>query len=235
MHFAGRGAVGRCAARFASWSAPPHKERIVLAKMNSQGYIEPTATIYHDDLRLGKHCFIGDRVLVFQKKEGGPVELGDGVYIYRDTTIETDLGGSLSIGAGSSIHPRCQINAFVAPIRIGSGVMIGPNCALYSYNHGIAPDQPIRKQPLESNGPIVIDDEAWLGVGVTVLSGVRIGKGAVIGAGSLVATDIPDGAIAVGMPARVVKMRSDLVLGEPSTVKAGGAKMEKVAFSADEG
>lgn len=54
-------------------------------------------------------------------------------------------------------------------------------------------------------------DGAWLGVGVIVLGGVRIGAGAVIGAGSVVTQDVPDGAIAVGVPARVVKMRSELV------------------------
>jgi acetyltransferase-like isoleucine patch superfamily enzyme len=88
--------------------------------------------------------------------------------------------------------------------------MISPNCALYSYNHGIEPDKPIRKQPLETKGGIVIDDDAWLGFGVIVLDGVRIGKGAVIGAGSVVTHDVPDNAIAAGVPARVVKMRDEL-------------------------
>jgi acetyltransferase-like isoleucine patch superfamily enzyme len=124
--------------------------------------------------------------------------------------METGLGGFLRVGDNSSIHPRCQLNANVSSIIIGSGVMISPSCALYSYNHGIAPGKPIRKQPLETKGGIVIDDDAWLGFGVIVLDGVRIGKGAVIGAGSVVTSDIPDGAIAVGNPARVVKMRAEL-------------------------
>jgi acetyltransferase-like isoleucine patch superfamily enzyme len=96
------------------------------------------------------------------------------------------------------------------PIEIGSGVMIAPTCALYSYNHGIAPNQTIRKQPLQSKGPIIIGDEAWLGVRATILSGVKIGNGAVIGAGSVVYNDVPDGAIAVGVPARIQKNRSEI-------------------------
>jgi acetyltransferase-like isoleucine patch superfamily enzyme len=181
-----------------------------LAHMNRRGYVEPSATIYHSDLRLGVHCFIGDRVMIFQRENGGPVNLGDRVFIYRDTIIETGYGGSLTIGNHSSIHPRCQLNAYVAPIQIGTGVMIAPNCAFYSYDHGIAPDMIIRKQPLQSKGGITIGDEAWLSVGVTVLNGVQIGSHAVIGAGSLVVSDVPDGAIAVGSPAKVVKMRSDI-------------------------
>ena len=90
---------------------------------------------------------------------------------------------------------------------IGNVVDIAPNCAFYSYDHGFAPDRPIREQPLKTKGDIVIEDEVWIGVGVIVLNGVRIGKGAVIAAGSVVVKDIPKYAIAVGAPARVVKMR----------------------------
>jgi acetyltransferase-like isoleucine patch superfamily enzyme len=68
----------------------------------------------------------------------------------------------------------------------------------------------IRKQPLQSKGGIIVGDEAWLSVGVIVLNGVKIGSHAVIGAGSVVTSDVPDGAIAVGSPAKVVKMRSDI-------------------------
>jgi len=137
------------------------------------------------------------------------VGLGDGVAILRDTIIETGFGGSLTIGAHSSIHPRCQLNAYGDSIQIGCGVMIAPNCALYSYDHGTAPGQIVRGQPLQSKGGIVIGNDAWLGTGVIVVDGVRIGQGAVIGAGSVVTQDVPDGAVAVGVPARVIKRRGD--------------------------
>jgi acetyltransferase-like isoleucine patch superfamily enzyme len=210
MCHAGLSRFGRIATRFATWFAPPHKARVALAYMNARGYVAPSATIYHSDLRIGANVFIGDRVIVFQRKNGGAVEIGDRVCIYRDAVLETGYGGYLEIGDEASIHPRCQVNAYVAPIQIGRGVMIAPNCALYSYDHGVAPNRPIREQPLETKGGIVIGDEAWLAVGVTVLSGVRIGKGAVIGAGSVVTKDVPDDAIAAGVPACVVKMRSDV-------------------------
>ena len=73
----------------------------------------------------------------------------------------------------------------------------------------------------------MIEDDAWLGVGVIVLSGVRIGKGAVIGAGAVVSRDVPDGAIAMGVPARVVKMRAELAKEETTSItgtrKSAGA------------
>ena len=102
------------------------------------------------------------------------------------------------------------MHAGLASIRIGSGVLIGPNCAVYSYDHGTGPDTSIRQQPLTTKGDVHIGDDSWLGFGVIVLSVVRIGKGAVIGAGSVVTSDIPDNAVAIGIPARVVKMRCDV-------------------------
>lgn len=213
MRYAGVGFIGRIATRLAAWPAPPHKARQSLARMNPRGYVSPDAVLYHSDLRLGANIFMDDRVVIFQRKGGGPAMIGDRVSIYRDVVIETGEGGSLIIGSDSSIHPRCQINAYVSGIRIGNGVMIAPSCALYSYDHGFLPDQPIRKQPLQSKGPIIVEDGAWLGYGAIVLSGVRIGKGAAIGAGSVVTHDVPDGAIAVGNPARVVGMRTGALSG----------------------
>ena len=210
MRCAGLSPVGRVATRLATWFAPPHKARQYLARLYRHGYVSPSAVIHHRDLHLGAKIFIDDRVLLFQRHGGGPIRLGNGASIYRDVIIETGCGGSVTIGAGAAIHPRCQLMANVAPIQIGSGVAMAPNCAVYSYDHGVAPNEEMMHQPLQSKGPVRIGDGAWLGVGVIVLSGVRIGKGAVIGAGSVVVQDVPEGAIAVGVPARVVKMRSDV-------------------------
>jgi len=210
VRYAGLNTFGRVAAYLATWFTPPHKAGTSLARMNRKGFIAPSATIYHPDIQLGANVFIGDRVIVFRAMDGGPVKLGDRVCILRDTIIETGDGGSLTIGADAYIHPRCQLNAYKAPIEIGCGVLIAANCAFYPHNHGIAPNRPIREQPLEAKGPIILGDHAWLGTGVIVLGGVRIGNGAVIGAGAVVTKDIPDGAIAFGVPARVVKMRTEI-------------------------
>jgi acetyltransferase-like isoleucine patch superfamily enzyme len=210
MRYAGLGSFGRIATRFASWTAPPHKSRLHLARMNPKGYVSADAVIHHSNFRFGTNIFIDDRVVIFERRRAEPLVLGDRVAVYRDVILETGYGGALLVGSDSSIHPRCQINAYVSTVHIGSGVMIAPACAIYSYDHSLLPDQPIRKQKLRSKGPIVIEDEAWLGFGTIVLSGVRIGYGAAIGAGSVVTENIPDGAIAVGNPARVIKMRNEL-------------------------
>lgn len=217
MHLAGVPGVGRLAMGIAGWATPPYRGRVRLAAMHRRGYIAPSARLHHRDLRLGPHVFIGDRVLIYQAHDdSGPVELGRRVRLHQGVIIETGAGGSLIIGDESNIHPHCQLSAYEGTIRIGTGVSIAPYCAFYPYDHGILPELPIRKQPLRSRGGIVIGDEAWLGFGVIVLDGVRIGNGAVVGAGSVVVHDVPDGAVAQGVPARVVMLRRELASGTPS-------------------
>lgn len=225
MRLSGRGFLGRTATRLAALPAPPHKARPILAEMTPKGYISAHATISHAGVTFGSNVFIDDRVLIFQRRGGGPVEIEDRVCIFRDTIIETGHGGSVFIGSGASIHPRCQINAYLSSITIGSNVMIAPGCALYPYDHGCLPDQPIRRQPLRSKGPIIIGDEAWIGFGAIILGGVRIGKGAAVGAGSVVTHDVPDGAIVVGNPARMIKKRADIgsALRKAGLVETDGA------------
>jgi acetyltransferase-like isoleucine patch superfamily enzyme len=179
--------------------------------LNEHGFVAPDASIFHSDFRRGQHVFVGERVVIYQADQGGPVAFGDGVHVHRDSIIETGQGGGVFIGAHTHIQPRCQFSAYKGSIRIGRDVQIAPYCSFYPYDHGTDPGELISKQPVRSKGDIMIDDDAWLGVGVCVLDGARIGKGAVIGANSVVTSDIPDYSIAVGVPARVVKSRAELI------------------------
>jgi acetyltransferase-like isoleucine patch superfamily enzyme len=179
--------------------------------LNRRSYIAPSASIHHENFHIENNVFIGDRTVIYQARDGGLVEIGKGTHIHSDVIIETGFGGSLTIGADTHIQPRCQFTAYVGSIEIGSGVQIAPNCSFYPYNHSFAPGELIKNQPLKTKGGIVLEDDVWLGVGVIVLDGVRIGKGAAAGAGSVVTQDIPEETIAVGIPARVVKRRADLL------------------------
>ena len=215
MRYAGLSTMGRAATLCAALFAPPHKERVYLSKFNLQGYISFRAKLFHKQMYIGNHVFIDDHALLFDRYQGGVLRLGSEVRIYRYNILETAYGGTLEIGDRVSIHPKCQLNAYVSGIRIGSGTMLAPCCALYSYDHGLELGQPIRNQPLRSRGGIHIGSEAWLGYGTIVLDGVTIGDGAVIGAGSVVTQNVPDNTIAVGNPARVVRHRRDFSVQKP--------------------
>jgi len=209
MRYSGQSHTGRLSTRLAGWFYPPYKGQYALARMSASGYISPSASVYARKLTLGKHVFLGDGVTIFDRTggAGASVIIGDEVYINKGTIIELGKGGSLSIGDRTTIQPNCQFSAYTGTIKIGADVQIAPSCAFYPYGHGMAPDKLMNEQPLLSKGGIIVEDDVWLGYGVIVLDGVRIGKGAVIGAGSVVNKDVPSGAVAVGVPVRVVKSR----------------------------
>jgi acetyltransferase-like isoleucine patch superfamily enzyme len=209
MGIAGLSRMGRFATRLASAFAPPYMARFYLARLTKKPYVDPEAVIHHDGLELGSQSFIADRVIVYKAADGGSVIIEDCAHVLRDCVLETGKGGSIAIGRDTFLHPRCQVMAYVGNIEIGDHVMVAPNCALYAYNHGTKTGDLIKRQPLESRGGIHIGDGAWLGFGTIVLDGVTIGEGAIVGAGSIVTMDIPNNAIAVGNPARIIGMRGD--------------------------
>ncbi|HZS12199.1 MAG TPA: PAS domain S-box protein [Nitrospirales bacterium] len=203
----GLGPFGRLASRLATLSAPPAFGRWQLALLSEAGYVAPRAVVY-GDIRWGKHTFIGDSVVLYTNPyNGGSIRLGQRVRLYQESIIGSGEGGRIEIGDDTHIHERCHFTASKASIVIGRRVQIATNCSLFPYNHGTEPDRQIIEQPLEVRGDILIDDDAWLGTGVIVLTGVRIGKGAIIGAGAVVTRNVPDGAIALGVPARVIRRR----------------------------
>ena len=125
---------------------------------------------------------------------------------------ETSTEPKIFIGANTYINRNTFIDAVIS-LRIGRDCAIGPNCYLTDRDHGLNPELPPLQQPMVSQ-PTSLGDRVWLGANVTVLKGVKIGHDAVVGAGSVVTKDVPPGAIAVGVPAKVIKfkaMQHDLV------------------------
>ena len=117
------------------------------------------------------------------------------------------------------IGSRCKINRKCAfytsyyhrdvSITIGDHVQIAPEVSFFAASH----DYTKLNRP-DTAASIDIGDEAWIGARSVILPGTKIGKGAVIGAGSIVTRDIPEWSIAVGSPARVVKKREICDLSE---------------------
>jgi acetyltransferase-like isoleucine patch superfamily enzyme len=217
MRFAGLSRLGRIATRLAAWSTPPYKGRCYLSALNRRGYVSPSATIHHSALQLGPNVFIGDRVVIFESDGGGSVDIGERARLWGDSLLETGEGGSITVGPQARIHRGVHLIAYKAPILIGRDSSVSVGSIFHSYDHGMAPDIPYITQPLQTKGPIIVGDHAWVGAGVIVSSGVRIGHHAVVAAGSVVTHDIPDGAIAAGVPARVIKKRSELVPTETNS------------------
>ena len=113
----------------------------------------------------------------------------------------------ISIGS-SSLNEDIYLNG-IGGITIGEHVLIAHRCSFISDNHVFEnPDEPIWFQG-RNPAPIVVEDDVHFGCNVVVLAGVTIGKGAVIGAGSVVTKDVPPLAIVGGVPAHVIRYRGD--------------------------
>ena len=113
-----------------------------------------------------------------------------------------DYGSQITIGAGVFVNMNCLF-LDCAPIVIGDQAQLGPGVQLLTATHPL--DAAARTAGPELARPITIGRRAWLGGGVIVVPGVSIGVDTVVGAGSVVVHDLPDGVLAVGNPCRVVR------------------------------
>ncbi len=200
--------MGPLTAQLAALGMPPFKARITLAAF-PEGYVAPSARLHRRrDIVLGRHVFLDERVVVYQDWYGaGPVVLDDHVHLMRDTIIEVGEGGGVAIGEETHIQSGCRLTSYAGPLRIGRRCHIAPNCGFYTYDYDLGPGRLV-DQPHVSAGGIVVEDDVWIGFGVTVLDGVRVGRDAVLAAGAVVRADVPAGAIVAGVPARIVGWRA---------------------------
>lgn len=158
-------------------------------------------------MQLGNRVAIDDHVLLDASGSGDKgVCLGDDVIISRNCVIQGKTG---PIHLGNKVDIGCSaILSSTNGIFIGDSVLIAGNCYIGGGRYITdRTDIPMMEQGLFSKGPVVIEDDVWLGAGATVLDGVKIGRGSIIGAGTLVTKDIPEYSVAVGVPAKVVKTR----------------------------
>lgn len=139
------------------------------------------------DTIIGENSVVDDFVRIKHVGGSGHVIIGDNCYINSGTVIYSGNG-----------------------VRLGNDVLVGPNCSLVPANHAFHElNTPIRLQGFaESKGGIVIENNVWIGAGVTVLDGAYIEEGCIIGANSLVMGRLLKDTIYGGVPAEILKKRA---------------------------
>lgn len=100
------------------------------------------------------------------------------------------------------------MNSFVnGPLKIGDNVMMGPDVTILTHTHVTdRVDIPMSEQGYRV-AEVVIGNDVWIGMRVVIMPGVRIGNGAIVGAGAIVTKDVPNYAIVGGVPAKIIKYR----------------------------
>lgn len=169
---------------------------LMFSRLDRNSYIQPGCEFFGANrVEIGTTAKILRDVRI-QITPNSLLKIGDGVCLDRGVDINTAGEDCLiSIGDNALLGPYVCM-AGPGHIKIGKNCAIASQSGLYANNH--------RVYGLSREG-IEIEDNCWLGTGVRVLDGVRIGRGSVIGAGAVVTKDIPPYSVAVGVPAKVIK------------------------------
>lgn len=166
-----------------------------------QGWYQYTSFV--DGLvQYGEHIEVKGKVNLWNDN----VILQDYINVYPGVTFwgpgKIEIGNSVDIGINTTIFSS-------ESVLIKNNVLIAAGVYIIDSNHGIEKGEMILAQKSNCKGPVIIEEDVWIGAGAKVLSGVHIGRGAVIGAQSVVNKNIPDYAIAVGVPAKVIGYRTE--------------------------
>ena len=156
---------------------------------------------------------VGQNVRIYEGaklalRKGCPIDIGNHVSIEKGVVISTSEKGRIFIGNNVYIGEYCVLTSN-EEIEIGDNVLISPHNDIVDFNHIYQdPTKPVNQQGLIAK-KITIQEDAWIGSGSKILMGVTIGKGAIIGAGSIVTKDVPPYHVVAGNPAKTIKLRRD--------------------------
>jgi acetyltransferase-like isoleucine patch superfamily enzyme len=143
---------------------------------------------------------------LYARRGLGRLILGRWLHLGADTAIRCHEG-TLRIGDKCTFARRDSINCYL-DVQLGDSVLIADDVYISDFDHRFSDqDRPIKNQGIVKSR-VCIGNDVWLGTKVTVMRGVTIGNGAVVGANAVVTRDVPDYGVAVGAPARVIRMRS---------------------------
>ena len=157
-----------------------------LASYSGGGFIDYDVQLSRPDLiTLGDGCILRHRVWLAPIRDGAQIDIGKQTHISRDTIISSAYS-----------------------IEIGDEVTIGPRVSIYDYDHCFEDRERSVMAQGEKGAPVIIGDFVWIGVNSVILSGVKIGKGAIISAGSVVTKDVPENTIVGGIPAKNIGLRA---------------------------
>jgi len=116
------------------------------------------------------------------------------------TPFSCDFGNRVTFGKNVFINHSANLSSS-GGIEFGDNVMVGPGLKIATFNHDM-----YDRHVTYTYGKVTVKENAWIGMGVTICPGVTIGKYAVVAAGAVVTTDVPDYAVVGGVPAKVIKM-----------------------------
>jgi len=171
-------------------------------------------------VRLGDGVTVDDLVVLDAKGTGNRgIDVGSGAFLGRGTILSCK-DGDIVLGDHANLGFHCEVFSG-SSVTVGAHALFAAQVYLVGGGHEFErADAAVIDQPRTSRG-IALGENVWLGTGVKVLDGIRVGSHVVVGAGAVVASDLPDGAVAAGVPARVLRTREAAGAG---AAQAGGSR-----------
>ncbi|MDO9353269.1 MAG: acyltransferase [Solirubrobacteraceae bacterium] len=160
--------------------------------------------VLRDRLQTDGPCFIGPGVK-FEVSKGAVVSLGRWSWVGDDCKLRVHAG-RLEIGAKTVVGQECTFSTYES-ITLGRECIVADRSMFIDFDHAVMLiESPIRQQGLYSR-PVRVGHNVWVGYGACFLRGTTTGDNAIVGTYAVVTKDLPDNAVAVGAPARVVRLR----------------------------
>lgn len=155
-------------------------------------------------IRIGSNVVIDDNCLIDAKgTSNSGITIDDGVFVGRNTILSCK-NGNIHLENGANIGFNCEVFS-ASDVRIGRDTLLAAYCYVIGGDHETSDrSAPVAEQSRRSRG-ISIGAGAWVGAGAKILDGVSIGDRAVIGSAAVVRDSVPAGALAVGIPARIIR------------------------------
>ena len=159
-------------------------------------------------IRIGDNVVVDDNCLLDAKGDGNSgIAIGSGVFVGRNTILSCK-NGDISLGDRANIGFNCEIFS-ASRVTLGADALLAAYCYVIGGDHDYADvSKPVTAQGRQSKG-VSIGEGVWMGAGAKILDGVRVGGHAIIGAGAVVRVDVPEYAVAAGVPARVLRDRRE--------------------------
>ncbi len=184
---------------------------MLLGEVGSNVVFGRGVTLRHPHkIRIGDNAIVDDNCVLDAKGySNSGISLGDGVFVGRNTMIFCK-DGNIEVQPKVNISANCELFSSHRLV-IGKGTMVAAySCIMSGGSYDYQSNVSLVEQDSYAKGQTVIGERCWLGTKSVVLDGVRIGKGCIVGAGAVVTKDLPNYAVAVGVPAKVTKMRGGL-------------------------
>ena len=164
---------------------------------------------FKSNILLDKGAFVNEQAWLSCLTENAKIHIGEGTRIRSYAQIHAD-GGFVKMGRRCLVNSFCVLNG-AGGLTIGDDVLIAAQTTIITGNHAFDdPSRSIRDQAADSTQKgVLIGDDVWMGFGVRIMDGVKIGSHSVLAAGAVITHDVPENSVVAGVPGRVLRKRGE--------------------------